>query len=330
MTILARSAAYAAALSLLTASAHAADLKKISIGLSSSSIAVAGPKLAKELGLFEKHGLEVTITSMETSTTATAGLISGSLNYVAGGPTDVIYANARGQNLVALCALYRGFSGVTVLSKATVEKLGVSPTAPVVDRAKALNGLLLASPSATSNFTMGPKLLTEAYGTKIRFTYMGQDAMSAALQSGAIQGYTASAPFYTQNVMKGDAVVWLNGPNGDYSTGAAALPANGSALFSTRTFVEANRDTSKRTCAVFDDLAKAFKERPDDVRSAMRRVFSNVDPATIDTVFKTDSPAFATKPLTKEDMAHEIAYIKASGVDLDASKIDPASLVIEP
>ena len=92
----------------------------------------------------------------------------------------------------------------------------------------------------------------------------------------------------------------------------------------------ANRDLAKRTCGVFDDLAKAVKERPDDVKAAMVRAYPDLDRPTIDLAFETNSLGLATKPLTAEDMAREIAFVKASGVDVKTDGMDPASLLLVP
>ena len=63
-------------------------------------------------------------------------------------------AHARGLKVVVLANTYAGFSGTLVLSKSVVDKLGVSPTAPIAQRLKALDGLVIGSPSATGAYTV--------------------------------------------------------------------------------------------------------------------------------------------------------------------------------
>ena len=86
-------------------SAFAQTIQKIAIGISSQSIAASSSRVAKEMGLFEKRGIDATITTMENANVATTAMIAGNSNFTATGPTDVVVANARGQDLVALCSL---------------------------------------------------------------------------------------------------------------------------------------------------------------------------------------------------------------------------------
>ena len=59
-------------------------------------------------------------------------------------------ARARGQNVVIVGNFYRGLSASVVLSKTVADKLNVTANAPVQQRLRALDGLTIASPSATS------------------------------------------------------------------------------------------------------------------------------------------------------------------------------------
>jgi ABC-type nitrate/sulfonate/bicarbonate transport system substrate-binding protein len=308
--------------------ASSQPLQKITIGISSGSIPAAGPRIAKEMGLFEKHGLDATVTPMDNGSLATMGLIAGSLNFTASAPTDVVVSAARGQDMVVISTVYSGFAAVMVLSKGTVEKLGVSASAPIAERLKALNGLILASPSATSTYTFAAKGAAAANGATVRLTYMDQPSMVAALNKGAIQGFLASAPYYSQSVLKGDSVIWVSGPKGEFPPQYS--PANAVTLNALRSYAQANPDIVQRAVAVFKDFSTAVKQRPAEVKAALGRVFPSVDAATIDLLFETDSLGFATKPLTKEDMAREIAFVKASGAGVDVGNLDPAGLMLFP
>jgi ABC-type nitrate/sulfonate/bicarbonate transport system substrate-binding protein len=289
-------------------------MRKITIAMSSASIPASAARFAKAMGLFEKRGLDATITPMDNGSVATMGLISGSLDFVTTGPSDVVVSQGRGQDIVALNSVYRGFAAVIVLSKAAAEKVRVSPTAPTSDRFKALDGLSIASPSPTSTFTIAVKSSAEAVGAKVNFLYMAQPAMVAALQTGAIQGFVASAPYYVQPVLSGVGVIWINGPKAEFPPQFA--PANSAVLITKRDFAVANPDLMQRTTAVFYDFAKAVNERPADVKAAIAKVFPGLDAKTMDLLFETESHGFEIEPLTVEQMAHEIAFMKTGGVNI--------------
>lgn len=313
---------------LLAWSAHAPgqELKAISIATSSASIPAAAARLAKELGLFEKRGLKATVTPMDSGSVATAGLMSGSVDFVTSGPTDVIFAQGRGQKIVALTNGYRGFAATLVISKAIAEKAKVAPNAPINERLKLLDGLTIGSPSATSTFTVAVKSAAASVGAKVNFVYMAQPAMTAAFQTGAIQGLTVSAPYYVAPVVNGTGVIWLAGPKGDFP--GASAPANSVVLIARADFAQAHPELVKQVNAVFADFWKAIDERPADVKAAMARLWPDLDARTINFVFDSEAPGFRAGALTAQDMAHELEFLKAGGVTLpQMDRLTPAGLM---
>jgi ABC-type nitrate/sulfonate/bicarbonate transport system substrate-binding protein len=304
----------------------AQELQKVRFGLSSTSLAAGGVRFAKELGLFEKHGLSAEVIPMDSGSVATMGLISGSVDFSSSGPSDVILARARGQDALIVQAIYRGNPGVIVLSKKVVDRLGVSASAPVEARLKAMDGLSIATPSATSTYTTSTKAV-QTVGANVKFSYMAQPAMIAALESGAIDGFHASSPNWTIPVLRGTAVIWLSGPGGDFPK--AFTPVNAVTIHTTSKYASANPGVVAKVRAVFDDLAKAFNDRPADVKAAISRQFPDLDPKALDLIYKIEAPAFATvKPVTAADMAQEIAFVKLSGMDLPAANLDPAAMIL--
>jgi ABC-type nitrate/sulfonate/bicarbonate transport system substrate-binding protein len=185
---------------------------------------------------------------------------------------------------------------------------------------------LIASPSATSTYSSTFKAAAESQGAKIRFTYMAQPAMVAALQTGAIQGMVVGAPLYAKAILNGTGVIWMSGPKGEIP--AQFSSANAVTLNTKRQFAEANRDLVARLAAVFADLSDAVVNRPNDVKAAIMKLFPEIDQKTMDLIYETESNGFHTKPVTVADMAHEIAYLKLSGVPLpNADKLNPASMI---
>lgn len=300
---------------------------KITIGLASGSLPSSGPRFAQQMGLFQKHGLDPKITIMEDASVATMALISGTLDFNVTAPSDVIIGNARGQNLGVVATVYGGYSPALVLSRKAAEDTKVSPTAPVAERIKALEGLLIGSTSATSNFTLGIKCaMATAKGTP-RLTFMSQPAMVAALESGAVQGFIASAPFYGIPAVKGTGVIWLSGPKGEYPEGCATTYA--ATINSSMAYAKANPEAIKRVRAVFADFADAVRSRPDDVKGAIGKLFPDIDRATIDLLFQSEALGYSAKPPTAEGLAKEVAFVKASGVPVpNLDSIDPAKLLV--
>ena len=221
---------------ILPALAAAQPLREIQIGLSSNSFATAPLKIANEMGLFERHGLKAKLIVMDSGNLAASALISKSVDFTTVGSSELALAQGRGQKMVSIANVYGPFSGSLVLSKDTVAKLGVSPTAPVAERLKALNGIIIGTPSATSTYTLALKGSADSVGTSVRFTYIGQPAMVAALESGAIQGFIAGAPFWARPVVSGSGVLWLSGPKGEFPS--EFTPSSSMIVASMRDFAE--------------------------------------------------------------------------------------------
>lgn len=321
-----RLARYLLPLALFSGAASAQPLQEVKIGLSSASFATAPGRLSQELGLFAKHGLQPRFVSLESGAAAVTALISKSIDFALAGSGEFVSSNARGQNVAALLMVYGGSGGTIVLSKAVAEKLGVSHKAPVPERLKALDKLVFASPSGPSAYTVTLKNAAESAGANVRFTYMAQPAMPAALESGAIQGYISSAPFWALPVVRGTGVVWLSTPENEVP--AKYTPASAITLQTMRAYAEANPELSKKITAVFVDFGKAVKERPDEVKTALAKLYPDLNAETLDLLFKSEALGWVSRPMTTDDVKRDIEFNKMSGAPLpQIDQVDPATMI---
>jgi len=303
-----------------------AQLRDISIPITSSSFATASVRAAEILGCFSRHGLNAKFPLMDTGSTVTAALVSGSIQVALGGAGEQVAAAARGQSIMALTNTYWGLASTLVLAKETAQKTGISPSAPIQDRLKALDGILIAAPSSTSTYTNSFRGAAEAAGAKIRFTYMGQPQMVAALESGAIQGYSAGAPFWGDQVKRDKAVVWISGPKGELP--ARNTPASITTFHTMRPFAEANSALMQQILDSYRDFSDILERTPQRVRGALSKIYPDIDPATLDLLFDLEHRAWGMRDVSLEDVKQDIAFMIASGVSLPGiEKVDPASLI---
>lgn len=318
----------AAALLGVAAPASAEAPHKITMALPSKSMVTAGPRIAKEMGLFDKYGLDVTFTYVDNTNGTATAVISRSVEFGQSGTTEPILAQSRGQALVIVANNYNGLSGNLVLAKAVDDKLGVKPDAPIADRLKALDGLTIASTSPTSTFTTGYGGSAKAVGATPKFTYMAISAMPAAMESGAVQGFVATAPFWAQPVTKGTGVLWIAA--GKAEMPAEYLPASAAVVVAMRDYCDANPAIANGVVSAFADLTKAFQDRPADVKAAMSRLFPDIDPASMDLLFSMESRPMTARVLGIDDIRHDIGLIKATGVQSgDIDKVDPAAVLLK-
>lgn len=301
------------------------DVEPVTIAVSSRSLPGTVAQIVSEMGLYKKHGIDAKVISMDNSSVATAALLSGSVQYTTSAGNEVVMAQARGRDIVALNSLYTGFSGVVVLSTAAAAKVKVATTAPVQDRLRALDGLVIAAPSASSSFAAALRPAAEAAGAKIRFTYMAQSTMDAALDKGAIDGFIASAPFYAFPVLHSTGVIWVNGPKGEFP--AAFTPASAIGLNTLRSYAQAHPILTKKMKEVFVDFATTVKDDPQAVKAAIGRLFP-MDSKTLDFLFESESVSFRAKTPTVSDMEREIKFVKGSGAQVpNLDQVDPKKLL---
>jgi len=300
------------------------NLKEVTFAISSGSMGAAATRIANELGLFEKHGLSLKLSTMQGANASTTALISGSVQVAASGPSELILANSRGQNVVVLMATYNRTTGTLVLAKSVAEKLNLAATAPINERLKALDGLLIAAHSPTAMGVLGLNAAIEDAGAKVTYTYVGQTAMPAALDTGVVQGYLAASPYWASSVIKGTGVRWLD---------MVELPEQfvtnqASHLQVMKTTAEEDPELIKTLFAIFDELADAVENRPDDVRAAVSRLYPDIDKQTFDLIFEMELPAWKTRHVDADQVKHEIDLMERMGVGTFGD-LDPNTMVLQ-
>lgn len=278
-------------------------LTEVSIAMSSSGLPFGGLRIAEHGGLFAKHGLKPRLIVSESGNAATTALLARSVDFAGSGPSEALTARARGQEIIVVGNLYRGLSGSLVLAKSVIAKLGVKPDAPVADRLKALDGLTIATPSATSAYTGPVKNGAAQVGAKPKLIYMAQPAMPAALETGAIHGMIGAAPFSIAPVVKGSGAVWISGPRAQFP--AQYMPSSSACLQTSEVYAKANPDIVRKLQAMLADLAIFIKQQPAEAKQALGKAYSTFDAATLDSVFEEDSENWSRPILTEADMEQE-------------------------
>ena len=161
----------------------------------------------------------------------------------------------------------------------------------------------------------------------MRFTYMAQTVTPGAMEKGAIDGFMASAPVWSVPIVSGNGVLWLSGPAGDFP--AEFAPASSTSLQMLRPTAEKDPLLVKALRDTFADFVATLKERPDAVKAAVAALYPDQSSETIDVLFQKEAIAWAARPLSVDDMRHEIAFVKTAGANLPGiDRIDPAKLLL--
>ncbi len=301
--------------------AQAADTP-ITLALSSTTLAYGGLRIAERAKMFQLHGLEPRIIVMDSGNAAISAVLGHSADFSSAGPGEVLAAAVRGRQVVIVLNVYRGLSGSLILAKPVADKLGIAANAPVEQRLRALDGLSIAAPSATSAYLTPYKGAAEAAGAKIKFVYMTQPAMVAALQVGAVQGIIVGAPFSLTPVTQGSGVLWISGPKGELPP--AFRPASSAGLQTSEEYAAAHPQIIAQLRAVFDDLAKLIRDKPDEAEALLAQAYPSVDAAA---AFSESAANWSQPVMTADDIAQEIRIQVASGSLPGVADIKPASVL---
>ena len=314
------------ALALAPRGGRAADMVPITLALSSNSLAYGGLRIAQQMGLFAKNGIEPRIIVMDSGNAATAALVSKSAQFASSGPGEVLAARARGLDVLMVVNIYRGLVAPVTLAKSVAEKLPGGPKAPLAERFKALDGLVLAVPSPTSALLAPIRASAEKVGAKPKFIFMAQPAMVTAMESGAIQGFVGSSPFWAPAVLKGTGVIWIDSPHGELMPGTQ--PSSSACLEVLGDYGRANPDIVKRLRAVFIDAGALIKADPDAALAALSKAYAQSDQATLKLVFERDAANWTQPDFSEDDVRQEIALLKQSADIPGLDAIRPADVLL--
>lgn len=317
----------AAALAAMRAAAQPA-LQEVSVAVSSTSFVLGGMRIGEKAGIFARNGINLRIVVMDSGSAAMTAMLGGSVPFAVSGPSEALAARARGQDVVIAANLYAGLAGSVVLAKPVADRLGVARDAPLQARLRALDGLLIAVPSATSALLAPVRAAAVEAGARIRFTYMAQGAMPAALENGAIQGMIASFPFAGAPILRGTGVAWIDGPGGELP--ADVLPASSSCLQTSAATLKANAALVGRMQRSIQDIAAFVANDQPAARQALAAAYTQLSQAETDLAFDRQWRNWTKPFLTEADIVQELKLLQVSVKLPGLDRLDPRAALAGP
>jgi ABC-type nitrate/sulfonate/bicarbonate transport system substrate-binding protein len=256
--------------------------------------------LAEDWGMFRRYGVEVETVTAKSGSTAMQTLLSGDADLALTGTADVLLANAKLRRIYMPLRMFSGVSTSLVVRRSAVDARGVGPGAPVADRLRALQGLTIATVSASSNTTGILRNALATAGATVRETYLDQNSMVAAFRAGQIDGFMASPPHSNTVVVKGDAYMWLDGPHGDYpGAGAdffhAVLGVDGE-------FADAHPATVERVVAALLATSERIRSAPGEASRTLHQRFPEVTDGVWEAMWAQVGGSFAAPVPTQADL----------------------------
>jgi len=230
----------------LTVLAAAAQPKKLEVAYSAISATQATLWFTKEAGVFDTHGLNVTLHYVASGTKVAQALLAGEFPIALAG-SAVVFANLAGGDIVFI----GGVVNVPAFS------LVVTPD---IKRIEDLRGRVVGVTrfGASSDFSL--RYALRQWGLEpdkdVKILQMGgQPELLAGLKSGALQGATMSSPTDAQGRKAGFSVLT------DLSKSGLQYPMI--SIVSTRTFIKKDPDTIRSFLTAYTEGTRRFFKEKD-------------------------------------------------------------------
>ncbi|MBI2861558.1 MAG: ABC transporter substrate-binding protein [Chloroflexi bacterium] len=177
-----------------------------------TSITYAPAFIAKEKGYFLEEGLDVSWITAGSGAKALAAVIGRSAQIGQAAGPDLVNAVAQGQPAKVFAQLGKGVPGWVIVSKTIADQRGITPKMTLEEKGKAVKGLTFTATSPGSGTDFQLRYFLRKAGLDpdrdVNITYVGSDAMLAALEQGAVDGVSHTAPEQTlAPVQAGKAVM---------------------------------------------------------------------------------------------------------------------------
>lgn len=207
-----------AASAFLAAPASANDTVEAII--SSYGFQVAPLLVGKELGYFEKEGIDLNVTRVGGGAKAMAAVIGGDAQVVLAVPSSAFQANAKGAGVVAFGAVFTQIGSNFVMSKEWADKHGITETTPYKEKLKAMKGAVIGVNTAGSGGDQVARFLAKDGGLDpdrdLTISALGTgEVMTASLEQGVIQGFLQGSPVGENAIKNHGAMMFMNTVKGE-------------------------------------------------------------------------------------------------------------------
>lgn len=202
-----------AGVTLMAASAQAADTTQVTLALPSVNISFTSLYLAEDLHLWSEQGLEVKTIVLPGVGTNNA-VINGSVQFAIGSSDAITRGWAHGQHMQAIGAGVKKTMEWVMIRKEVADAAHFDPTAPLSERAKILKGRTIAITGIGSLPDAVLKSVASEAGIKpgdIETPTMLPPEIMAAWKTKRIEGFSNAMP-YAQQVMADGSGVMVSDP----------------------------------------------------------------------------------------------------------------------
>jgi ABC-type nitrate/sulfonate/bicarbonate transport system substrate-binding protein len=302
------------------------SLGTVTLVMGSKSSSMALGFIADEGGLFTKNGLNVKLVYAGTGALATAAMIANSAQFTIDGGQGLFAAQATGQQFYILAKGESGLGTQLVLTPAAAKKAGLGANATTAEKVKALNGLTIASASASSSWTAQANKAASTEGAKIKWTYISETAMASAMKVGNIDGLVAAPPWTTQVLFNKTADLWLDGPTGSFPGGFATSSYGDPVVATKKSYADAHPAIVKAFTKSILQASQLAVSDPAKAAGYVKQVaYPTMSQAEFNQIWASTLPLLKSPQLTLASLKTTLAL--DGDPQLDASALYPSSIL---
>jgi len=233
------------ALALLAVPALAAEPTKVTLGYGLTADYLPA-YIAKDNGVFEKHGLDVTMKAVTSSSLAPPSLVSGSLQISQATPPNLLLANDGGMDLVSVAGVGRLTAAHPHTSLVTHAGFTINKPQDLVGKKIAVPGISSAMDLVLRKWLIDGKVKPD----QVTIVEAPFQQMGDMLKSGQLDAAFQFEPLLSRTLAAGSAVKSLD------IMSMANPDVLGAIYMSTRDWASAHRAAVK---AFGDSLAEAIE-----------------------------------------------------------------------
>ncbi|MDZ4345842.1 MAG: ABC transporter substrate-binding protein [Candidatus Binatia bacterium] len=255
--------------------------EKVVFGYSAIAGAQAVPWVAKEAGLFEKHGLDLTLIYLDGGSKATQAMMSGDVPIAQIGGNAPIVARLKGGDVTIIAGV------INVLAYSLI-------VSPEIKRPEDLRGKKLAVSRYGSNSDYATRKILVKWGLRpdrdvaILQIPGGQPTRLAALQNGQVAGLVAQPP--VTNLARKFKLGILAEPE-DFGSAYPNTP-----VAAPSQYLREKRDTARKFMRAFVEAIHIYKTRPDFSKKVIAKYMRITDPEAVEDSYQFFSRLVPAKP----------------------------------
>jgi ABC-type nitrate/sulfonate/bicarbonate transport system substrate-binding protein len=291
----------------------------VTVGQAVPTVGGAPIYVAIENGYYAEQNITFNLTQLQSGSTATQAIASGSVDFVNAGSFDVATAVGKGVPLQAFLT----FSGVaieTCLSTELAQAHHLTSTSTAEEVMGALNGRTvgITGPNSAPDLVLRYMLQKHANlkpDADVKIVSLGSiPAELTALQRGQIDGFLQSPPACEQAQAAGTGVPLLR--PAQYPPDMQGMPLG--VFYSRREYVQGHADVLTRVAAATVKGANFARTNTDETIAILKKYFPSVEDDTLrETLVNIIQPT-----LTKDGKMSADAWSKVVGLLRSSGAID--------